>query len=176
MVRLYEDSALAETCRKFVRLLDSEPDEEQVQKFLESNPVFFHTFTPIKLIPKPPILTEYKADFAVLNNRRELLLIEIERPALRLLKKDGGVTADLQHAIDQVRNWMCVVNDQYLISGSAKVHRTKLAASSALMPSQDSHETSCAFNSIRANSRTSKNYSYLSAIIGSTRIARRAGI
>ncbi len=43
-------------------------------------------------------------------------------------------------------------------------------------PSQDSHERSYAFTSIRATSRTSKNYSYLSAIIGSTRIARRAGI
>jgi hypothetical protein len=43
-------------------------------------------------------------------------------------------------------------------------------------PSQDSPERSYAFTSIRATSRTSKNYSYLSAIIGSTRIARRAGI
>jgi len=43
-------------------------------------------------------------------------------------------------------------------------------------PSQDFHERSYAFTSIGATSRTSKNYSHLSAIIGSTRMARRAGI
>jgi hypothetical protein len=112
MVRLYETTALEETSRRFLRLLNSRPAEEEVQKFLEANQIFFHTFTPLKLLHKPPILTKYRADFAVLNNRKELLLIEIERPALRLLKKDGGVTADLQHAIDQVRNWIRELADR----------------------------------------------------------------
>jgi hypothetical protein len=112
MVRLYESTALEETCRRFLRLLNSGPAEEEVQKFLESNQIFFHTFTPLKLLHKPPVLTKYKADFAVLNNQKELLLIEIERPALRLLKKDGGVTAELQHAIDQVRSWIRELDDR----------------------------------------------------------------
>jgi len=110
-VRQYEQSALEESCRRFFQLINSNPGEEAVQKFLEANPTFFHLFVPEKLMVKSPVLTKYFVDFAILNNRKELLLIEIEKPGLRLLKKDGGITADLQHALDQVRSWIHVFND-----------------------------------------------------------------
>jgi hypothetical protein len=110
-VRQYEKSALEESCRRFLKLISSDPGEEDVQKFLEENTIFFHPFLPEKLMFKKPVLTKYFVDFAILNNRQELLLIEIERPGLRLLKKDGGVTADLQHALDQVRHWIQVFDD-----------------------------------------------------------------
>lgn len=110
-VRQYEKSALEESCRRFFDLIKATPDEEKVQKFLEANPIFFHPFLPEKLMFKKPVLTKYFVDFAILNNRQELLLVEIERPGLRLLKKDGGITAGLQHALDQVRNWIRVFND-----------------------------------------------------------------
>jgi hypothetical protein len=47
----------------------------------------------------------------VLNTRDELLLIEIEKPQLKMLKKDSGSTADLEHAFHQVRTWKQVLDD-----------------------------------------------------------------
>jgi len=110
-VRSYEKTAIEQSCKEFLKLINSNSAEEVIQKFLEANPIFFHLFLAQKLIFKPPILTRYVADFGVLNNRKELLLIEIEKPNLRLLKQDGGVTAVLQHAADQVRNWRQVFDD-----------------------------------------------------------------
>ena len=110
-VRLYEDSTLQEYCRQFKELIDSDPVEEKVQEFLATHEVFFTSFLPRRLMLKPPILTEYRADFAILNERKELLLIEIERPGLQLLRKDGLITADLQHAFGQVQDWCRVFED-----------------------------------------------------------------
>jgi hypothetical protein len=110
-VRLYEQTTLEQFCRDLLKLADLDSREEDLQKFLEAHPIFFHIFLPTKLIFKPPILTKYFADFAVLNARNELLLIEIERPRLQLLKKDGGITADLGHAFHQARTWTQELND-----------------------------------------------------------------
>jgi hypothetical protein len=110
-VRLYEDSALQEYCRLFQELIDASPGEEKVQDFLEKHEIFFASFLPQKLLVKPPILTKHFADFAILNERKELLLIEIERPNLLLLRKDGNITAELQHAFGQVRDWFQVFDD-----------------------------------------------------------------
>jgi hypothetical protein len=63
------------------------------------------------LIAKPRILASHFADFAILNERRELLLVEIERPGMRLMRKDGVITADLQHAFSQVQDWFRVIHD-----------------------------------------------------------------
>lgn len=110
-VRLYEDSALQEYCRQFKELIDSCPAEEKVQAFLETHEIFFSLFLPRKLMLKPQVLTKYCADFAILNERKELLLIEIERPGLQLLRRDGLITADLQHAFGQVQDWCRVFDD-----------------------------------------------------------------
>lgn len=106
VTRLYEISSIEEHCRQFIKLLQSTPREEVVQKFLENHPIFLSVFSPRKLMVKKPVLTKYFVDFAVLNERKELVLIEIEKPSARLSKVDGGVTAELQHAIDQVRRWI----------------------------------------------------------------------
>lgn len=110
-VRLYETTALEEFCRELLKLIESDSKEEVLQTFLEAHPIFFHMFVPRRIAFKPPILTKYFADFAVLNARNELLLIEIERPGIALLKKDGNITADLGHAFYQVRCWTQVLND-----------------------------------------------------------------
>jgi len=110
-VRLYEQTALEQYCRELLNLIDRDSREEDLQKFLESHPIFFHIFLPIKLVFKPPILTKYFADFAVLNARNELLLIEIERSQIPMLKRDGDITADLGHAFHQVRTWTQVLNE-----------------------------------------------------------------
>jgi len=51
----------------------------------------------------------YKCDFAWLNDRSdgpEWVLVEIEKPNLRLFKKNGEPTAKLHHACEQVHSWI----------------------------------------------------------------------
>jgi len=115
MTALYETSALEQYCREFRQLLDKKPKKEEVlQSFLEEHKVFLHRFAATQIVTKPPILSRFNADFVILNNRKELLLVEIERSTIKLLKKSKnsfGVTSDLQHAIDQVRSWRQVFDD-----------------------------------------------------------------
>jgi hypothetical protein len=112
---MYDRYALEEYCRQFKKILDSNPEKEEVlQEFLNEHKVFLHRFAALQIQAKPPILSKYNADFVILNNRKELLLVEIERSTIKLLKKSKnafGVTADLQHAIDQVRSWRQIFDD-----------------------------------------------------------------
>jgi hypothetical protein len=109
--RLYEKHTLELICNQFAAALVPDPKEETVQQFIENNPILLQQFAPQKVYHKPPLLTKYTADFAVLNNKGELILIEIEKPNKRLLKKDGGISAEFQHAIDQVRDWLHLVEE-----------------------------------------------------------------
>jgi hypothetical protein len=104
--RLYERGALEAIGNQFGSLLDRDPEERQVQQFIEGNPILLQQFSPERIYRQVPILTKHKTDFAILSNKGELVLIEIEKPGKRLLKKDGGITAGLQHAFDQVRDWL----------------------------------------------------------------------
>ena len=87
VVPLYEQGALQEIRLNFVRLLDRNPAEELLQKFIEVHPILLHQFPAEKLFFKPAILAYFKADFAVLTSQKELMLIEIENTKTRLLKK-----------------------------------------------------------------------------------------
>jgi hypothetical protein len=109
--RLYEKHTLELICTQFAAVLVPDPREETVQQFIQDNPILLQQFAPQKVYHKPPLLTKYTADFAVLNNKGELILIEIEKPNKRLLKKDGGISAEFQHAIDQVRDWLHLVEE-----------------------------------------------------------------
>ena len=101
----YERHALEQISQDFYDLLERETKEEDVQRFLSRNPILFHFLAPERLFNKPPILSKYKADFAALDARKTLTLVEIERPGILLLRKDGAASADVEHAISQVRDW-----------------------------------------------------------------------
>ena len=105
-IPLYELGALEGVRVEFRELLEGNPREEAIQSFLEENPVIFHQFPSLEIHSKPPILNRYVADFGILTPGRDLLLIEIEKPDTRLLKKNGGAAAPLQHAIGQVTDWL----------------------------------------------------------------------
>jgi len=111
---LYEKTSLAQVRAQYARLLDEKPREEVLQVFLAENPVLLHIFSAVRLFIKPPILTRFVADFAIITPKKELLFIEIEKTTTRLLKKDGGIAADLSHAFDQVRSWLSVVAEHRL--------------------------------------------------------------
>lgn len=111
---MYERSSLSDTRKKFAECLNAAKKEEQVQKFIEKNPIILHQFPSIRIFHKPPILTDFVADFALVTPKRELILVELEKADTRLLTKKGGESSDLTHAKDQVRQWLRKVDDHLL--------------------------------------------------------------
>lgn len=110
---LYDKARLDSLIGSFGRILqETSLPEEALQEFIEKNPVLLHMFTPQHLFFKSPILSLCKTDFLILNSQKELLLIEIEKPGTKILKKDGGVHSELQHAFDQVTDWLHICDDQ----------------------------------------------------------------
>jgi hypothetical protein len=108
---LHRQAALRSICGEFFSLLERDAPEEEVHQFIDSNQVLLHVFAPVRVWSKPPITARYRADFAILTTSRELLLVELERPATVLLKKNGGMSAELQKPFDQIRNWLVAITD-----------------------------------------------------------------
>lgn len=106
VTRMYEKSALEDIGGRFLNLLGTDPTEEQVQQFIEEYPILLHQFSPQRILYKPPILSRYVTDIVILNHKKELILIELEKPGKKLLKQDGGITAETQHAFNQVNDWL----------------------------------------------------------------------
>jgi hypothetical protein len=105
-IRLYENDVLQQISIAFESLLDSGPPEESVQNFIETNPILLHQFTPDKVFFKTPILSKFKTDITILTKSKQLILVEIEKPSTLLMKSDGGIAAELQHALTQVTDWL----------------------------------------------------------------------
>ncbi len=125
---LYERSSLEHIQTEYVDLLNSSPREELLQQFFVKNPVLLHQFPSERLFPKPPILTSFVADFAVVTPQRELILIELEKTTTRLMNKDGGVASDLTHAFDQVSNWLHTIDEHRLaVLDSLKIDREQVS-------------------------------------------------
>ena len=74
---LYEKSILTDIKNKFVKLINSKPKEEILQKFIEENLILLHQFPAEEILFKPPILTFFNADFVIITHQKELILIEI---------------------------------------------------------------------------------------------------
>jgi hypothetical protein len=91
--------------RAFVDLLDEEPDEGEIQAFIQENTMLLAPFAARQLFFKPKIVNKYAADFGIVTPRGDLLLIEIERPALKLMKSDGTQGHELTHAFSQPQSW-----------------------------------------------------------------------
>jgi len=127
-VPLYESSALNSLRIDFNNLLDTNPAEEVIQKFIEGNPILLHQFPAERIFFKPAILTFFNADFAIVTPQKELILIEIEKTLTRLLKKDGGEAAQLGHAFDQVQSWLHTIDEHRLaVLDSLKIGREMVA-------------------------------------------------
>ncbi len=110
-IHLYEQTSVQTILERFEKLLERDPDEPDLQSFFENNPILFHRFSPDQIIKKAPILNKFQTDFAVLSRTGELFLIEIEKPGKAILKKDGGRTADFNHAFDQVQDWLHLISE-----------------------------------------------------------------
>ena len=110
----YEANSIQNISSTFGKLLDQNPNEEIIQKYIEKNLLLLHRFPADMLLVKPRISTKYTGDFGIVTPERELILIEIERADTRLLKKDGGQASPLRHAFDQVHSWLHEANEHKL--------------------------------------------------------------
>ncbi len=104
--RRYGHSQVVAIIDKYNNLLNTEKDEKPFQTFIENNPILLAMFHAKRLFIRPGILGKYKTDFVILNSSNELLVIELEKPSIKLFKKDGHPTAELMHAYGQVRDWI----------------------------------------------------------------------
>ena len=55
-----------------------------------------------------PFGTKYRCDFCWMNDNSdgsEWVLVEIEKPKMKLFKANGDPSAELNHAIEQVKSW-----------------------------------------------------------------------
>ncbi len=104
--RNYTRAALKRIVDDFWQIIDKETVEQEIQKFIEQNPIILSCFSPALLKPKAPATAKYKTDFAILNQKGELILIEIEKTNTPLFTKAGVQHSRLTQAIDQVENWL----------------------------------------------------------------------
>ena len=105
-----------------------------IQRFIQENPVLLHQFPAEEIFFKPPILTLYKADFGILTPNKEFILIELEKTTTKLIKKDGGMHSNLNHAFDQIREWQDVISDHKIaVLESLKIDKSKVTSISGVI-------------------------------------------
>jgi Domain of unknown function (DUF4263) len=108
----YQQSRIEGVCTAFAKLVSGDPPEEAVQQFIQNNTILLTIFGPKRIFFKPPLLTKHKADIGILNHKKELLLIELERPSLQILRQDGGICAELNKPLQQVNDWLHLAEEQ----------------------------------------------------------------
>ena len=106
------DRVTSEDCSSLLALLDSEPKESEVHRFLENNPKFLiqtlSTGHGRFQISKPRLGAEFIPDFLLAELSSigiEWHLVEIETPSSQVERKDGRPTQHVNHAIGQIRDW-----------------------------------------------------------------------
>ena len=109
-IRQYGHTQVTSIVEKFTALLETEKLEQPVQKFIEQYPILLSRFHAKRLFYKPGILGRFEADFALVDSKNQFWLIELERPSIKLFKKNGHPSADLMHAYDQVVDWISKYN------------------------------------------------------------------
>ncbi|MFC2071215.1 Shedu anti-phage system protein SduA domain-containing protein [Chloroflexota bacterium] len=89
--------------------------EEQVHQFLKNNSVILGVTSIIEPISKFPLGSEFVTDFVIREIPDGYILVEIERPSLRLFKKTNPPerTDDFNHAIQQLENWKAWVGENH---------------------------------------------------------------
>ncbi|MHA2061977.1 MAG: Shedu anti-phage system protein SduA domain-containing protein, partial [Candidatus Sifarchaeia archaeon] len=125
---IYERSSLKTIRFDFLELLKKNPVEEKIQQFIQKYPILLHQFPADKIYFKPPLLNFFVADFGIITPQKEFILIEIEKPNTKLLKKDGGIAAELNHAFDQINDWFHVIDEHRLaVLDDIGIDKTKIS-------------------------------------------------
>jgi hypothetical protein len=110
-IPIYQRGQIEAILSDYQALIHSRPTEEAIQKFMEGHPLIWAFLSPQRILHKPPVLTKWKADFAVLSTQRILYFVEIEKPQTKIATRTGNPHSQLQEGINQIRNWSIVVSD-----------------------------------------------------------------
>lgn len=103
---------------EYEALLDKNVPEARVHEFLATHTYFFNGalrlfgFSPV--YSKTKLGCDYEVDFAWLDSSSfgpDWHLVEIEAPSTRLFTKGGNPTAELTHAVQQLRDWHSWLHD-----------------------------------------------------------------
>jgi Domain of unknown function (DUF4263) len=120
-----------------------------------------HQFPSNRILTKPKILLAYVADFGIVTPTKELLLIELEKSDMRLLKKDGGIAAPPNHAFDQVRDWLHEVDEHRLaVLDSLGIAREEVSAIRGVVIA--GRDSGCDAKNLRKLKGTDRDESHLS--------------
>jgi len=90
---------------EFKELVTSINIEAPLQTFLTENPPLL-TLEAARVWPQFKLGDDYITDFVPELGFQEYVLVEIEAPSRKLFTKNGDATADLNHAIQQVEDWL----------------------------------------------------------------------
>lgn len=102
----YSYSETVQIMSGFNYLLEKRTKEDEFQSFIHDNPILLAKYHAKKIYFKPDISGRFQADIVVLDSKNQLILIELESPATPLFKKDGHPTTQLNHAYNQIEDWM----------------------------------------------------------------------
>jgi Domain of unknown function (DUF4263) len=97
---------------EFTKLVDNCVMEREIQRFLESHPYLvlsgYHV-RPGLVISQLPLGSDHRVDFAYLYGHSGgsfIQLIEFERPAMPVFRKDDDFRHDFNHALQQAFDWI----------------------------------------------------------------------
>jgi len=97
--------------QQFSLLLDNCPDREEVlHRFLVDHPVLLDPFVGV-LYTKHELGDDFITDFIIRRINNEYIVVEIERSTHKLFTKKGILTASLNTAIGQVRDFQAWLSD-----------------------------------------------------------------
>ena len=118
LVRALTVEIVERDIKEYQYLLDSISSEQLVHEFLARHSYFFNGILRLygasPMYSKVKLGAEYELDFACFDTGSfgsEWYLIEIEAPAKKMFTKAGDPTADLTHAIQQVRDWHAWIHE-----------------------------------------------------------------
>lgn len=104
-----------EKVEEYRGLLGKSAKETEFQKFFKNNPVFLEQKVKTS-IPKASLGGEDYPDFFMVLHDSSHLIVEIEKPAVKLFTRRGDPTAEFTHAQQQIRNYLqwAVEDKEYL--------------------------------------------------------------
>lgn len=103
---------LEDAIREFHDMLDTQPLEEEVQRFLgqDRNKILLHPEA-VEVFPKVRLGAEYIPDFVVELPRKRYVYVEIEHPQHQVITQSGRPSAKLTDATQQVEDWFRWTSD-----------------------------------------------------------------
>lgn len=87
--------------REFESLMNSNKDEEEYQRFLQSNPCLIDPLA-FDVLSKARMGIEHTTDFVLRRLDNEYILVEIEKPSSNIFTKRNDFSAIFTHAMGQV--------------------------------------------------------------------------